>query len=295
MKRHVAAWALSIAAIAAVGGAAAMTVWPNATTGPGFLEGLTAAAAGDRIPVQLPQAIINTDGKGCNLPALDVSDMSKFNYKARWHASEWANAGSTIAWKYDHVQPSGGQIFLRLDADGAPQLQAVDGTAAQDDGLWEADVTLPELREGVIVAPLWIYDRDTKDEVDFEFAGRRGLDVSMHAWPGGQHRTTTIRLFAGTDFSHKRMCFGIRAKRAAGQVEMLINGAVVYTWDRSRMDFYISHPMRPFIEMWSVDPASPGMVTWAGRFQGFSAGEHMTMIVNGYRFTPASSAGPAAR
>ncbi|WP_035655979.1 family 16 glycosylhydrolase, partial [Bradyrhizobium sp. STM 3809] len=242
--RHVAASVLGLVTIAAVTAATAMTIWTRVTTGPGLIERLTAVVASDP-PAQLPQPVINIDGNGCHLPALDISDMNKFDYKARWHASEWANAGSTIAWKYDHVQPSGTQVVLRLDAEGAPQLQAVDGTVPQDDGLWESDVTLPELREGVIVAPLWVYDRDTKDEVDFEFAGRRGLDVSMHAWPGGKHHTTTVRLFAGTDFSHKRMCFGIRAKRASGQVEMLVNGVVVYTWDRSKMDFYISHPMRP--------------------------------------------------
>ncbi|CCE00936.1 hypothetical protein BRAS3809_3890004 [Bradyrhizobium sp. STM 3809] len=46
--------------------------------------------------------------------------------------------------------------------------------------------------------------------------------------------------------------------------------------------------------MWSVDPASPGMVTWAGRFSGFGSGENMTMVVNGYRFTPASATAPSA-
>ncbi len=230
---------------------------------------------------------------GCGLPPLDLSDMHLYDYQAHWHASEWANSGSKIPWHFDHVRASDVTVVFLLDAKGAPQLQAVQGTKAALDGYWEVDVTLPEMREGVVVAPLWLYNRDTKDEVDFEFVGRRGLDVSMHAWPGGNHLTKTIRLFAGTDFSGRRMCLGIKSDATAGKVDMLIDGEVVYTWDKSKFDFFVSHPMRPFIEMWAADPSNSGLVGWTGKFTGFDPGEKMVMNVHGYRYSDPGKGGNA--
>jgi hypothetical protein len=231
-------------------------------------------------------AAADTENKGCGLPPLDLSDMRLFNYNAPWTASEWANSGSKIPWHFDHVRQEGDTVTLRLDARGAPQLQAVQGTKAALDGLWETDVTMPELREGVVVAPLWIYDQSTKDEVDFEFVGRRGLDVSMHAWPDGNHLTKTVRLFAGTDFSGRRICLGIKSEATTGKVEMLLDGKVVYTWKKSDLGFFVTHPMRPFIEMWAADPSNSGLVGWTGEFTGFKPDQSMLMTVHGYRYSP---------
>lgn len=230
-------------------------------------------------------AAAETANKGCGLPPLDLSGMRVFNYKAPWNASEWANSGSKIPWRFNHVRQDGQIVTLRLDAQGAPQLQAVQGTKAELDGLWETDVTMPELREGVVVAPLWLYDQSTKDEIDFEFVGRRGLDVSMHAWPGGNHLYKTVRLFAGTDFSGRRLCLGIRSDATSGKVEMLLDGKVVYTWNKSDLGFFVSHPMRPFIEMWAADPSNSGLVGWTGEFTGFKPDESMLMTVHGYRYS----------
>jgi hypothetical protein len=231
---------------------------------------------------------------GCGLPPLDLSGMRLFNYNGSWHASEWANGASKIPWHFNHVRQTGSEVTLLLDAKGAPQLQAVSGTPAQTAGLWESDVTLPQMREGVVVAPLWIYDRTTKDEVDFEFAGRSGLTVSMHAWPGGNHITKTIPVLAGTDFSNRRACFGIKVDKAAGKVDMLVDGKVIYTWDKSQQNFFVSQPMRPFIEMWAADPANAGLSEWTGKFAGFAPGENMLMTIHGYRFSNLEKVGTAS-
>jgi hypothetical protein len=240
-----------------------------------------------------PQSIGGrTEGRGCGLPALDLSGMHLFDYQARWHASQWDNSGSQIPWRYDHVRQVGKVVALRLDASGAPQLQAVEGTPWETEGLWESDVTMPSLREGVVVAPLWLYNRTTKDEVDFEFVGRRGLDVSLHTWPGGKHLTKTVRLFAGRDFSGQRLCLGIKVNQGSGKIDMLLDGAPVYTWDRSKMDFFVSQPLRPFIEMWAANPSNEGLSMWTGTFTGFAPGEEMNMIVHGYRYTGEPGAAP---
>jgi hypothetical protein len=234
-------------------------------------------------------------GKGCGLPALSLAGMKLYNYSARWHASEWDNTGSKIPWRYNHVKQAGDDVVFTLDESGAPQLQAVQGTPAETDGIWEADVTMPELREGVVVAPLWLYNQSTKDEIDFEFTGRRGLDVSMHAWPNGEHKYKTVRIFEGTDFSNRRLCLAIKSDLASGKIDMLLDGKVVYTWDKTKWDFFISNPMRPFLELWAADPANSGLVSWTGAFTGLKPGEAMTMTVHGYRFSKSDAPASASR
>ena len=221
------------------------------------------------------------------LAPLDLSDMKLWNWAGKWHASEWSNANSPIPWRYNHVvrQPDYSVNFL-LDAAGAPELQAQKGIPAASRALWEVEATLPKLKDGLIVAPLWVYDPASKDEVDFEFAGRRGLDVTIHAYPGGVHRKTTTRLFAGTDFSGKRMRFGIQVDQTAGTIVMFVNGAAVKTWQKAQVGFFPTHPLKPFIEMWAANPANRGFVEWAGAWPGLAAGERLTMTVHGYGFKP---------
>jgi hypothetical protein len=220
------------------------------------------------------------------LPPLDLSDMRLWNWNGKWHASEWANANSPLPWRYSRVsQPAKADTVFSLDAGGAPQLQAQGGIAAAASGLWESEVTVPRLRDGLIVAPLWLYDPGSRDEIDFEFAGRKGLDVSIHAWPGGVHKTQTVRLFAGQDLSGKRLRFGIRVNQNAGTAEMLVNGALVQRWERARLGYFPSKPLKPWIEMWAANPSNSGFVQWAGRWTGLASGEKIQMTVHGYRYT----------
>lgn len=228
--------------------------------------------------------------RGCGLPKLDLRGMRKWYYQGTWHASEWANTGSTIPWRYDHVIAGHQPVELLLDGQGAAELQAVEGTPAVESGLWEADVTLPTLRDGVVVAPLWLYNRTSKDEIDFEFAGRGGLDLSLHQWPGGQHKTRTVRTFAGQDFSNRRMCLGIKVDKPGNRIDMIVNGTVIYTWRRGTESFFVNDPLRPYLELWAANPDNSGLSQWAGRFTGFRPGESMKLLVHGYRYTPLEQA-----
>ena len=216
---------------------------------------------------------------------LDLSSFWLWNWSGKWIGSEWGNGNSPLPWKFDHVaQPAGADTLFTLDGAGGPQIQA--GTAeAKADGLWEADVTLPQLREGLIVAPLWLYDPASRDEVDFEFAGRRGLDVSMHSYVNGAHVQNTVRLFAGTDLSGQRKRFGIKVDQATGFVEMYVDGVRVHRWDRSGMTGFITHPVKPWIEMWAANPWDGGFVGWAGSWTPLAQGEKLTMRVHGYGYS----------
>ena len=220
------------------------------------------------------------------LPPLDLGDMWMWNWGAKWLGSEWDNPNSPLPWRYNHInQPAKADTLFTMNADGAPELQALNGTPAYARGLWESDVTAPKLRDGAIVAPLWLYDAASRDEVDFEFPGRGGLDVTMHAYVNGVHQQSTTRLFGGQDMSGQRHRFGIKVDETSGYVEMYVDGKMMKRWDRSAMPFFVSHPMKPLIEMWAAKPSYDNFVQWAGRWTGFGPNEAMTMTVHGYGYT----------
>ncbi|MBX7483663.1 family 16 glycosylhydrolase [Qipengyuania qiaonensis] len=220
---------------------------------------------------------------------LDLSDMKKWDFAKTWHASEWANQFGALPWKYDHVLPQpDGNIVLILDSKGAPQLQAVDGTPASADGIWEVDVTLPQLRSGVIVAPLWLYNQKTRDEIDFEFIGTKGLQVTVHTYPNRQHSENAVQLFWGQNMSGRRMRLGIEVDQDGGTITMLVDGKVVHRFAKADLTSFPTSDMRPLIEMWAIKPSYANLVSWAGPWDGFGDEENMTMVVHGYTYRPRS-------
>lgn len=246
----------------------------------------TPAPAPTPVPTPTPAGADASPKTATALPPLDLSDMRLWNYGGRWHASEWGNGMSPLPWRFDHVsQVAGKDTHFTLDANGAPELQAMGGMPVYARGMWEADVTLPELREGLVVAPLWLWDHDSREEVDFEYAGRNGLDVSLHAAANGQVQRDTVRLFAGRDMSGQRHRFGIRIDDKAGLVDMFLDGVRVHRWERSKMAFFVSRPLKPMIEMWAADPNNAGFVGWVGRWAGIAPGQSLRMTVHGYGYT----------
>lgn len=239
------------------------------------------AAPKAAVQVALPKATTSA------LPPLYLADMRLWNWNGTWHASEWSNAESPIPWKYNHVvQVAGGDTRFILDAQGSPQLQAQNAMPKYARGLWESDVTLPPMRDGMIVAPLWISDPVSKDEVDFEYAGRKGLDVTLHGNRSGVLKSQTVRLFAGRDMSGERHRFGIRVDNVAGTVDMFLDGKRVHGWTKASVPFWISQPMKPWIHMWAADPKNSGFVAWTGTWKGLAAKESLVMTVHGYGYSP---------
>ena len=220
------------------------------------------------------------------LPPLDLSDMRLWNWSGKWMASEWGNPMSPLPWKFDHVQqPSGGDTYFTLDAAGAPELQSQGGTPTYTRGLWETDVTAPTLMDGLVTAPLWLYDQASGDEVDFEYAGRKGLDVTLHASVNGQMQQNTVRLFAGRDLSNERHRFGIKVDEAAGYVEMYVDGLLVQRWTSTTSAVFPTHALRPIISMWAADPTNAGFVYWVGQWPGLQPNQSLVMTVHGYAYT----------
>jgi hypothetical protein len=216
------------------------------------------------------------------LPPLDLSDMRLWNWQGRWHASEWDHAFSDVPWRFAKInQASNGDTFFNLDRNGAPELQAIN-QPAQTRGLWEAEVTLPNEASGLAIAPLWLYNSSSKDEIDFEFVGTKGLQVNIHSYSTGKHVQAPVMLAGTSGWSGRRVRFGIRSDLDAGKIELMINGKIVHTYLRStNPGAFPSTALKPFISMW---PAKSGL-SWAETWLGKWAGEPATMVVHGYRFT----------
>lgn len=267
----------------------------TATTG---LVQLPAATATTTAPAPSPTptataaattttATVTTAPVLAKLPPLNLSDMRLWNWNAKWHASEWDNPNSLTPWRYSRIaKQTNGDVKFKLDSTGAPQLQAQNGTPAYRNGLWEVEATLPTLRDGMVVAPLWLYDPVSKDEIDFEFVGRRGLDLTIHAYPGGVHKKHAVRLYAGTDMSGKRLRFGIKLDQDAGTASMLIGGKVVHTWQREQLGWFVSKPVKPLIEIWAANPKLTWLTAWTGTWVPLKSTESRTMTVHGYGYTP---------
>ena len=220
------------------------------------------------------------------MPPLELSTLRLWNWDGKWIGAEWSNGNSPLPWRFNHIsQPAKADTLLTLDAAGAPQLQGGGAMPARTEGLWEADVTLPQLRDGMVVAPLWVYDPASRDEIDFELAGRRGLDVTIHVYVNGVHKSNTVRLFAGTDLSGQRKRFGIRVDQAAGVIEMFVDGSRVHRWEKSTLGYFVARPLKPWFEMWAANPTNTGFVQWAGKWTPLAPGQAMTLRVHGYGFS----------
>ena len=228
------------------------------------------------------------------LPPLDLSNMRLWNYAGTWMASNWASQGP-MPYRYDHVVRSKNKTAtLLLDNAGAPQLKAYGGNPSKTSGFWEADVTLPKLRDGLVVAPLWLYNEKSREEVDIELAGRNGLQLTLHTYPGGVHTTDACKVFEGRDLSGERHRFAIALDEAAGIAEVYVDNRSVARFDRAKTKGFPSTELKPIIEMWAADPNNAGFVGWVGRWQPLAAGEKLEMTVWGYRYSPAAPRKPAS-
>ena len=231
----------------------------------------------DSSPGSVPNPYCRSKPTG-DLPPLDVSGMRLWNYDASWHASEWDNSFSYIPWRSDHViRANNGDVILQLDRSGAPQIKSGRRIAMADRGIWEVEATLPEMRQGMVVAPLWLYNEDRREEIDFEFVGTKGLDLSLHAYPDGEYRKRVVPLFRGMGFSNCTVRFKIVADIPAGWAEMYVEDVLLHRFEKEEVGYFVTGATRPIIEMWAARADDRGFVQWLGKWQGLSAGEALTM------------------
>lgn len=214
------------------------------------------------------------------LPPLDMSGNAPWNWAAPFLASDWASPLGVLPWKFDHVTTSGSDVVLTMDASGAAQVQGQGATPAYSDGLWEADVTIPELRPGVDVAAFYLYENEMHHEIDFEFFGELGLMVTLHTDKGA---TDSIKIAEASEFSGKRLRLAMKVDQAEGSISMLVNGVERHRFDRKLAAVWPTLPMKPYFDL---QPGAPAQDSWLGHWNGFSSpNDNMKLIVHGYSHT----------
>ena len=215
------------------------------------------------------------------LPPLDLSDMALWNWSGQWHASHWDHEFSDIPWRYDHVFQTSGDTVFRLDGDGAPELKA-EAAAPVRAGVWEVDVTLPEMQSGLVAAPIWLFNQANGDEIDIEMAGENGMQVTLHAYHTGSHRKATFTVPDTQALYGQRVRMGIEVDLDAGYVEFTVDGALVHTFYRSQHpDAFPTTALKPIISMWTAKRGLGWAESWLGSWNGTPA----SMTVHGYRYS----------
>lgn len=220
------------------------------------------------------------------LQPLDLSDMSLWNWDGRWHASNWDHEFSDVPWVFDRVGAYGDDVIFDLDTGGAPELKG-QNQQYERRGLWEVDVSLPYGQEGLVAAPLWLYNQDSRDEIDIEVT-RHGIELTLHAYHTGKHRTAHHIVADTAKISAERMRLGIDLDIDQGFVEFYIDGRTVHRFTKAdHPDAFPTNSLKPIISMWTAKKDLGWAEGWLGKWNGESA----EMVIHGYGYTPEGAKG----
>jgi len=197
--------------------------------------------------------------------------------------SQWSESKlGGYDWRVDHAVVRGGDLVLSVSERASGQVQT-NGSAARTDGMWEVDVTLPPMRDGLIAAPLWTFNAKTFDEIDFEIVGRTGLQLTLWSSVEGRHTAVWSDTVLRGDLSGRRLRLGI-VYEAGRRVRFYVDGdlAADVTPADAPLGFP-STPQKPYFDLWVANGLHPG---WAGRWTPLPSGVKLDMKVHGYRAGP---------
>ncbi|WP_394729113.1 hypothetical protein [Altererythrobacter sp. GH1-8] len=233
---------------------------------------------GERIRQPLPEPDMQT-----RMPRIYLSDMQPWNWNGMWHASEWANGDSTIPWKYGQVrQAFGGDTHFVLTPGGAPELKAQKGHPEWINAMYEVDVTIPDMRPGLIASPIWLYNDRTQESIAVQIIGKRHMQLTINGAPDGVRKSEEFRLPG--DYSGRRMKLAIRRHADLGLIDVFVDGELVYGFNEESPAFPKS-AMRPVISLYAADKHGWAK-QWAGTWEPLTSDERIRMTVHGYRATP---------
>lgn len=219
-------------------------------------------------------------------PALDpLPDFSEhrlrlWDWNAAFAPSEWSEPKlGGYAWRADHAVIREGELVLSVSERASGQVQA-GAQASRLNALWEVDVTLPSMREGLVAAPLWTFNAKTNDEIDFEVVGLSGLQLTIWSSVGGRHTAVWSQTVLRGDLSGRRLRLGI-AYEAGERVRFFVNGnlAADVTPADTPLGFP-STPQKPYFDLWVANGLHPG---WAGAWTPLPRGVSLDMTLHGYR------------
>lgn len=217
------------------------------------------------------------------LPNFAGVALRLWDWSAPFAPSQWSEPKlGGYDWRADHALIRDGELMLSVSEKASGQVQS-NAAAAASSALWEVDVTIPPMRNGLIAAPLWTFNADTFDEIDFEVVGRKGLQLTIWSAVDGRHTAVWSRQVIDGDLSGHRYRLGI-GYVAGERIVFLVNGrqvAEVRPEDAPRG--FPSTPQKPYFDLWVANGLDPG---WAGRWSPLRPGERLTMRLHGYRTTP---------
>ena len=237
------------------------------------LAGAILAAATAQVPAPLPP-----------LPDFSNIKLTLWDWEAPMAPSQWSEPKlGGYDWQADHAMIRNGELVLSVSERASGQVQTREACSGSKEALWEVDVTLPEMRDGLIAAPLWTFNGKTFDEIDFEVVGRTGLQLTLWSAVDGHHKTVWSDTVIRGDLSGRRLRLAI-AYEAGRRVRFFVNGALVanVTPDDAPLGFP-STVQKPYFDLWVANGVDP---RWAGRWRPLAPGERLTMRLHGYRASP---------
>lgn len=203
-------------------------------------------------------------------------------------------------WEYAYenlIPRPDGAMIARIQGTTMAALKWERELAAQRlEANYKVEATLPDIRPGMVVAPLWLFSEGAPDENedahewDFEFMHDR-LELNLHNGNGGFLLDAVHR-----DFSGHRVLLEIdrRLDAVTMRVTDFTDG---FTYERTYTPELIAQragepgapkdlrfpeaPMFPMVEFWVSNSEA-----WAGRAEDFGPGIAYDMILHGYSITP---------
>lgn len=221
------------------------------------------------------------------LPDFSRYSLKLWDWTAPMAPSEWSEPKlGGYDWRADHAVIANGVLNLSVSERASAQVQTLAAKSAATQALWEVDVTLPQMRDGLIAAPLWTFNGATFDEIDFEIVGRTGLQLTVWTAVDGRHTAVWSDTVIRGDLSGRRFRLGI-AYEAGERIRFFVDGRVVadITPEDSPQGFPTT-PQKPYFDLWVANGLDPA---WAGRWSPLAPGQRLTMRVHGYRAGPLPS------
>lgn len=211
--------------------------------------------------------------------------LETWNFNNDFFPAQWAEPKlNGYNWEAANADIVDGILHLKVSEKASAQVQS---SHYYSRALWEIDVILPQMRGGLVAAPLWLMSKDKSDEIDFEFIGTKGLTLTV--WTNVSDRKSAVwsrgpdQPIIPGNLSGKRYRLGIEYD-AGKSITYYIDGRRFITVTPNETNgTFPSRPMKPFFDLWVANGVDPG---WAGAWQALSTGEYLNMRVLGYKVTP---------
>ena len=249
---------------------------------------LTLLAASTALPAMLQVASAQTTTSVTQTDVEKLPDWSKvklqlWQYNNPFVPSQWGEPKlGGYDWKAANAKIVDGELQLTVSEKASAQVIA-GGKSDLSKAKWEVDVTLPTMKPGLIAAPLWTFNDKAHEEIDFEFVGTKGLQLTVWANVNNQHKAVWVKWPLEGDLSGKRYRLGIEYE-AGKQIVFSVDGKEVATVTPADTagGAFPSKPMKPYLDLW-VGAGSVMDPGWAGRWEPMAPTEKLVMTIHGYK------------